>query len=183
VFVAPFLLLSGGAAHPAGAGSSARPPAQALGSRLDDVVLPSHLVRYKASLPTPTTAPVTTTTVAPVTTTTVAPSTTTTTTAPVRVAAPVVAVTPTTVAGPVSTGHSESGQATWYASYFPATGCASPHLPKGTVLTVTASNGNSITCTVDDLEQDTARVVDLSPTQFSELVPLSQGVVDVTATW
>jgi hypothetical protein len=181
VFVAPFLLLSGGPAHSAGAGQSTQLTPQALASRLDSVVLPSHLVRYKSSLstPTPTTAPVTTTTVAPVTTTTAAPAPTTTTTA-----APVVAPVPTTtVPVPVSSGHSQSGQATWYASYFPATGCASPFLPKGTVLTVTASNGNSITCTVDDLEQDTARVVDLSPTQFSELVPLSQGVVDVTATW
>jgi rare lipoprotein A (peptidoglycan hydrolase) len=83
-----------------------------------------------------------------------------------------------------SGGNSESGEATYYASYFPAGGCASPDLPKGTVLTVTSSSGASVVCTVDDLEADNpGRVVDLSPAEFSELAPLSQGVVGVTVSW
>jgi rare lipoprotein A (peptidoglycan hydrolase) len=97
-------------------------------------------------------------------------------------------VTTTTEApAPVLTaasGNSESGGATYYASYFPASGCASPNLPKGTELTVTSASGASVECTVDDKEADNpGRVVDLSPAEFSELAPLSQGVVGVTVTW
>jgi hypothetical protein len=52
------------------------------------------------------------------------------------------------------------------------------------VLTVTAATGGSVVCTVDDLEADNVgRVVDLSPAEFSELAPLSQGVVQVTVSW
>ena len=73
---------------------------------------------------------------------------------------------------------------TYYASYFPASGCASPDLPKGTVLTVTASSGAQVVCTVDDREADNpGRVVDLSPAEFSQLAPLSSGVVAVTVSW
>jgi rare lipoprotein A (peptidoglycan hydrolase) len=83
-----------------------------------------------------------------------------------------------------SGGNSESGEATYYASYFPSGGCASPDLPKGTVLTVTTASGASVVCTVDDLEAtNPGRVVDLSPAEFSELAPLSQGVVGVTVSW
>jgi rare lipoprotein A (peptidoglycan hydrolase) len=135
----------------------------------------TKLVRYRAPLPTTTTTVPPTTTTAPpppstTTTTTEPPTTTTTTTAPAPVA--------------TSSGNSESGEATYYASYFPASGCASPSLPKGTVLTVTAASGGSVVCTVDDQEGDNAgRVVDLSPAEFSELAPLSQGVVQVTVSW
>jgi len=101
--------------------------------------------------------------------------------------APVAPVTTTTEAPVpiVASGDStESGAATFYASYFPDSGCASPSLPKGTVLTVTAADGAQVVCTVDDREADNpGRVVDLSPAQFEELAPLSQGVVEVTVTW
>jgi rare lipoprotein A (peptidoglycan hydrolase) len=143
-------------------------------SRLDGVLLHSDLVRYGSPIATTTTTstvPVTTTTEPPTTTTTEAPVVETTTTAP-----PPVAV--------ATSGNTESGGATYYASYFPASGCASPNLPKGTVLTVTAADGSQVVCTVDDKEADNPRrVVDLSPTEFSELAPLSQGVVEVTVTW
>jgi rare lipoprotein A (peptidoglycan hydrolase) len=145
-------------------------------SRLDSVLLHTNLVRYGAPLST------TTTTAAPVATTTEPSPTTTTTEAP---APPET----TTTAAPApeltaASGNTESGEATYYASYFPASGCASPNLPKGTVLTVTAASGASVVCTVDDKEADNpGRVVDLSPADFSDLAPLSQGVVGVTVTW
>jgi rare lipoprotein A (peptidoglycan hydrolase) len=146
-------------------------------ARLNSSLQHSNLVRYRAPLSTTTTStvPPTTTTAPPpppTTTTTEAPTTTTTTAPPAP--APVAA----------ASGNSESGDATYYASYFPASGCASPSLPKGTVLTVTAATGGSVVCTVDDLEADNVgRVVDLSPAEFSELAPLSQGVVQVTVSW
>jgi rare lipoprotein A (peptidoglycan hydrolase) len=134
----------------------------------------TDLVRFRVPPTTTTTLPPTTTTTAapaPATTTTAAPAPTTTTTA---------APAPQPVA--TSSGNSQSGDATYYASYFPDNGCASPFLPKGTVLTVTAASG-TVVCTVDDKEDDSARVVDLSPAQFSQLAPLSQGVVQVTVSW
>jgi rare lipoprotein A (peptidoglycan hydrolase) len=146
-------------------------------TRQDNSLQHSKLVRYRAPLSTTTTVPPTTTTAPPppptTTTSTTEAPTTTTTAAPAP--APVAAS---------SSGNSESGGATYYASYFPASGCASPTLPKGTVLTVTAATGGSVVCTVDDQEGDNAgRVVDLSPAEFSELAPLSQGVVQVTVSW
>lgn len=144
---------------------------------MDGALLHSNLVRYRAPLSTTTTAPP-----APATTTTAAaPPTTTTTEAPAPVTTTTAAQAPAVES---SSGDSASGGATYYASYFPASGCASPSLPKGTVLTVTAADGSQVVCTVDDREADNpGRVVDLSPAEFSELAPLSQGVVDVTITW
>jgi rare lipoprotein A (peptidoglycan hydrolase) len=93
-------------------------------------------------------------------------------------------VTTTTAAPAPTAGDRESGEATYYGSNYPASGCASPNLPKGTVLTVTTASGASVVCTVDDREADNpGRVVDLSPSEFAELAPLSQGVVGVTVTW
>jgi rare lipoprotein A (peptidoglycan hydrolase) len=58
-------------------------------------------------------------------------------------------------------------------------------LPFGTVLQVVDdATGASITCTVDDREAtDNGRVVDLSPTNFSQLAALTQGVIEVTISW
>jgi rare lipoprotein A (peptidoglycan hydrolase) len=142
--------------------------------RLDDVVLPSHLVAYSA--------PVTPTTVAPVHES-VAPVTTDVPVAPV--APP--AVTPTTVvieSHAIVVNNSERGQATWYSEAPPGK-CASPTLPFGTVLTVTNdATGASTVCTVDDREADGyPRVVDMSYSGFSQIADPSQGVVDVTISW
>jgi hypothetical protein len=104
-------------------------------------------------------APATATTDPPPTTTppptTVAPTTTPTTARP--------AVTPTTAAGR----------------------CASTSLPFGTVLTIRDNaTGTTITCVVDDRETaGPPHLVDLSPEGFSEMAPLSQGVIGVTVTW
>lgn len=116
----------------------------------------------------------TTTTAAPTTTTTAAPATTTT-------APPRLAPTTTTTGPPANTA---TGIATWY-SEAPAGRCASPWLPKGVTLTVTdVATGVTITCLVDDREADNpGRVVDLSPSGFEAMAPLSQGVIRVTITW
>ena len=97
-----------------------------------------------------------------------APTTTTTTAPPPRPAA----------------AHSEGGEATWYSAA-PAGYCASPTLPFGTVLTVVNNaTGASTECTVDDREAaGYPRVVDMSPSGFSQIGDISQGVVDVTISW
>jgi rare lipoprotein A len=116
----------------------------------------------------------TTTTVAPTTTTTVAPTTTTT-------ATPRPAPTTTTTGAAADTA---TGIATWYSEAPPGR-CASPWLPKGVTLTITdVATGVTITCLVDDREADNpGRVVDLSPSGFEAMAPLSQGVVRVTISW
>jgi len=75
------------------------------------------------------------------------------------------------------------GVATWY-SYIPGY-CATWYLPKGTRITVhDLTTGRSLTCIIRDrLDHIGNRVVDLSETQFSELAPLAQGVIDVKVTW
>jgi rare lipoprotein A (peptidoglycan hydrolase) len=91
-------------------------------------------------------------------------------------------VTSTTTQPPVTS--SATGLATWYAEAPPGK-CASPWLPFGTVLTVTdIASGASITCTVDDRETaGPPHAVDLSPSGFEGLAPLSQGVVQVNISW
>jgi rare lipoprotein A (peptidoglycan hydrolase) len=158
---------------------------------IGNVVLPSQLMRYQSAaigVKQPPVAPVTTTTVVPttVTPTTVAAASTPAASSSVETAAatPEVAPVVTTPPQPVVAAASLHGQATWYAAAPPGR-CASPTLPFGTVLTVTDdATGVSITCTVDDREQaGYPRVVDLSPSGFSQLADTSQGVVDVTISW
>ena len=80
--------------------------------------------------------------------------------------------------------HSEGGEATWYSAA-PAGYCASPTLPFGTVLTVVNNaTGASTECTVDDREAaGYPRVVDMSPSGFSRIGDIGQGVVDVKISW
>jgi hypothetical protein len=75
------------------------------------------------------------------------------------------------------------GVATWY-NYVPGH-CATWYLPKGTQITVRdLTTGKSITCIITDREDEEGKhVVDLSETQFSELAPLTQGVIDVKVSW
>jgi hypothetical protein len=112
--------------------------------------------------------------------TTTDPPTTTTTGPPPTTTAPRPTAPPTT-APPTNTA---TGIATWY-SESPPGGCASPWLPRGVTLTVTdITTGVTLTCLVDDREADNpGRVVDLSPSEFEELAPLSEGVVQVTVSW
>ena len=91
---------------------------------------------------------------------------------------------PTTTAAPAPppSSNRESGQATYYAHN--ASGCASRTVSRGTTVTVTASNGASITCTVDDYGPFGAgRIIDLSEQGFARLASLSTGVISVTVTW
>ena len=73
--------------------------------------------------------------------------------------------------------------ASWYSTY-PGT-CASPHLPFGTVVTVTdLANGRAAKCVVEDRGPKPAgRVVDLSESVFSRLASLSRGLLEVRLTW
>jgi rare lipoprotein A (peptidoglycan hydrolase) len=120
--------------------------------------------------------------VAPTTTTAAAPPTTTTTASPGPPVTAAARFAPTTTtAAPTDTA---TGLATWYAEAPPGR-CASPSLPFGTELTIRDdATGAVITCLVDDREADNpGRVVDLSPEGFSDMAPLSQGVITVTVTW
>jgi rare lipoprotein A (peptidoglycan hydrolase) len=46
------------------------------------------------------------------------------------------------------------------------------------------ATGATVTCLVDDREADNpGRVVDLSPSGFEAMAPLSQGVIQVTVSW
>jgi PASTA domain len=75
------------------------------------------------------------------------------------------------------------GVATWY-NYVPGH-CATWYLPKGTRITVDdLTTGRSITCVISDREaHESNHVVDLDETQFSELEPLSEGVISVKVSW
>ena len=79
--------------------------------------------------------------------------------------------------------NAQTGTATWYEGGT-ASGCAHLTLPKGTVVTVTAiSSGRQVTCTVDDRGPFGSHIIDLSPSGFQALAPLSTGVVSVRITW
>ena len=83
----------------------------------------------------------------------------------------------------VGTAKPQTGTATWYEGGT-ASGCAHLTLPKGTVVTVTAiSSGRQVTCTVDDRGPFGSHIIDLSPSGFQALAPLSTGVVSVRITW
>ncbi len=184
LFGVPLLLLQNGTVHAPSASAAVADhvgaaPAGWRAARGHDTILHTNLVRFREPVATTTS-----TTAVPVTTTTAPPTTTTTTDPPPPPVAPVTTTTETPAPVVPSGDDTASGEATYYASDFPASGCASPYLPKGTVLTVTATDGASVVCTVDDREADNAgRVVDLSPEQFEELAPLGQGVVEVTVSW
>ncbi len=136
--------------------------------------------RVTATTAPPTTVPPTTTTDPPPTTTTDPPTTTTTADPPTTTTT---APPPVAEATPVSSAsHSIEGQGTWYGA--PTGTCASPTLPFGTELTVTNdATGAATTCLVDDREADASRVIDLAPGTFSQIAPLSEGVIEVTLTW
>lgn len=106
----------------------------------------------------------------------------------VTVARPRPRPTTTTVARPVSDApvnpaHEKVGVATWY-NYIPGQ-CATWYLPKGTTITVTdLATGKSIACVITDRESPGSdHVVDLNETQFAELAPLGQGVIEVRVSW
>jgi hypothetical protein len=87
------------------------------------------------------------------------------------------------VASVVNGTNYKVGVATWY-NYIPGH-CATWYLPKGTRITVhDLTTGKSITCIISDREaHESNHVVDLNETQFSELEPLSKGVISVKVSW
>jgi len=127
-----------------------------------------------AATPTPTSTPAGTST--PAATPTPAGTST-----PAATPTPTPAGTPTPAATPPA---SLTGGATWYSEAAPGT-CASPTLPFGTTLeVVNDATGASTTCVVDDREaSNPGRVVDMSPTGFSQIATPGLGVVTVTISW
>jgi hypothetical protein len=174
LLLVPLLVLGTGAtltsAAPGSAGGGRT--AAAASARTEIGTIPSRKLAFQVPALTTATDPTTTTT-----TTTAPPPTTTTTTT--RLPPP--PTTTTTTSPPPS---SATGLATWYAQAPPGK-CASPSLPFGTVLTVTdVANGATITCVVDDREAaGPPHVVDLSPSGFEGMAPLSQGVIQVHISW
>ncbi len=187
MLIAPLLLIHGGTdaaassasarpssatarswAGPGDAATSAHSVAAAAGAvSIADSPVRNDVATTTTAVPAPTT---TTTTRVPTTTTTVAPTTTTTSTTTTR---------PAPVAG-------SSVQTTGSVTYYdhPAGTCASPRLPFGTVVEVTnPANGASVTCVVDDREEDTARSIDLATASFAQIAPLGQGVVNAQLRW
>lgn len=164
LIVAPLVLLGTGAAPSAAPGGADGGRTAAIGLPRPDAGLLGalSLAFQEPAVPAPTT---TTTAPPPSTTTTAAPAPTTT----------------TTTAAPTD---SATGIATWYAAA-PAGFCASPWLAFGTVLTLTdVATGAHVTCIVDDREAaGYPHVVDLSPSGFEALGPLSEGAIEVTISW
>ena len=78
--------------------------------------------------------------------------------------------------------NAETGTATWYEGGT-ASGCAHHTLPKGTVVTVTAiPRAGRSPARSDDRGPFGSHIIDLSPSGFQALAPLSAGVViDVTS--
>ncbi|HEY5104482.1 MAG TPA: PASTA domain-containing protein [Acidimicrobiales bacterium] len=101
-----------------------------------------------------------------------------------RPKAPVKTATPAKVSATVVNGTGfKIGVATWY-DYVPGR-CATWYLPKGTRITVRdLTTGKAIVCVITDRENEGGNhVVDLSETQFSQLEPLSKGVISVKVSW
>jgi rare lipoprotein A len=129
----------------------------------------------------PTTAPAPTTT-APAPTTTVARQAPATT-APRRVAPPTT-VAPLRAPAPApAPSHSQSGGGTWY-KFKPGT-CAHRTLPFGTVVHITdTANGKTASCVVADRGPFAAgRILDMDPSVFQQLAPLSAGVIPIVISW
>jgi hypothetical protein len=104
-----------------------------------------------------------------------APATTTTTES-----VPTTTTLPALATAPANT--ETTGQVTYYEH--PAGTCASPWLPFGTVVHITnPANGASVSCVVNDREEDRSRAIDLATATFAELAPLSQGVIDAELSW
>jgi rare lipoprotein A len=126
------------------------------------------------------------------TTTTTAPPPTTAPRRPAASARPVTraatattaapAPRPTTTAAP-SPDRTETGKASWYDHR--AGICAHKTLPFGTVVTVTnLDNGRSVQCTVGDRGPYVQGwIIDLNPREFTQLAPLSEGVLNVRINW
>jgi rare lipoprotein A len=145
--------------------------------------------------PATTAAPTTTTTatarVRPSTTvprtprTTTAARRTTPTTRPAAKATPAAAKpTSSSSPAPAPSGNSQTGGGTWYDAAPPGT-CAHQTLPKGTVVHITdLDTGATATCTVEDRgPYASGMILDMAKDVFSQMAPLSQGVIQIRITW
>jgi rare lipoprotein A len=86
---------------------------------------------------------------------------------------------------PGTSGHTQSGVATWYDPPWSGLTAAHPTLPFGTMVTVTdLDSGRSVTVVIDDRGPFAeGRIIDLSPEAFEVLAPLGRGVLRVRITW
>ena len=107
---------------------------------------------------------------------------TTTTAAKKKTTTPTTAKKATPAAAP--SGNSQSGIASWYEAA-PSGTCAHRTLPKGTRVNVTnLGNGKRTSCVVADRGPYVdGYIIDLSKSNFTELAPLSDGIIKVTITW
>jgi rare lipoprotein A len=98
--------------------------------------------------------------------------------------APKAAPAPSSSAAPAPSGRTQSGGATWYDEAPPGT-CAHRTLPMGTMVNIRSqSTGATATCRVSDRGPFVdGLIIDLAKDVFTQLAPLSQGVVQVTITW
>jgi rare lipoprotein A len=180
-----FVVRSGGATDAAPAASAGRARATAPASHSPRAAATTRSTLEQVRLDAPATLlvsdEVTTTTATP-------PTTAPPTTAPsaVRRSDPPPTAPPTTTPPPTTAPRptaGQSGTATYYEGGS-SHGCAHRTLPFGTVVTVTAvSSGRSVTCTVDDRGPFGSPIIDLSPSGFSALAPLSAGVISVRISW
>lgn len=162
-------------AGPTTTGLAASPP--------PSVVTPAGLTT------TTTTAAPTTSTTTPAPSTTAAPPTTVaarpapTTAAPRPVAPPTTAAPLRAPAPAPAPANRQSGGGTWYQ--FRSGTCAHKTLPFGTVVHVTdTANGRTTTCVVADRGPYAAgRILDMDPSVFQQLAPLSSGVIPIVITW
>jgi len=83
--------------------------------------------------------------------------------------------------GSGGSGGGQSGTATWYDRDCMC--AAHPTLPFGTVVKVTASNGRSVTVVINDRGPFGTAIIDLSDDAFSQLAPLSTGIINVHISW
>lgn len=155
-------------------------------SRPPSVVTPPGITTTTIEAPPSTTeppAPPTTAqgpvAAAPATTAAPRPRPTPTTAAPMA-AAPPATMAPRQAPAP---SNSQSGGGTWYS--FRSGTCAHKTLPFGTVVHITdTANGHTATCVVADRGPYAAgRILDMDPSVFQQLAPLSSGVIPIVITW
>jgi len=133
---------------------------------------PRLIAHHYAATTTPTTAPKPRPKPAPRTTPT------TSSPAPQGSQAPA----PSSSSAPPSDDH--TGKASWYDEAPPGT-CAHRTLPFGTIVTITdLATGKTAQCKVEDRGPFVdGYIIDLSKDVFSQLAPLSQGVIEVRIDW
>lgn len=155
-------------------------------SRTDANLTPATTAAPTTTAPTAARAGVRRTTTVPRAprTTTPVHRTTPTTRPAAKATPPAAKPRPSSSAAPAPSGNSQSGGGTWYDAAPPGT-CAHQTLPKGTVVHITdVDTGATATCTVEDRgPYASGMILDMAKDVFSQMAPLSQGVIQIRITW